>query len=107
MVKDRQREQGGVEAKAEGGSGVAQWGQPQSPLLTAGLTAAQYGKTLMPRGTPVHLNARLPLSGAQVVQKNCLGLILEAGECAPPGSVLHTASSEVALAKCGGVWVLL
>jgi len=27
------------------------------------------------------------------VQKNCLGLILEAGECAAPGSVLRTASS--------------
>ena len=83
-------------------------GQPPSPLLMAGLTAAQYGKNLMPPGTPVHLNARLSLSGAQVVQKNCWGLIVEAGACAPPGSVAHTASSEVALTKWrGGVRMLL
>lgn len=51
---------------------------PQSPLHTAGLTAAQYGKNLMPPGTQSIWMLRLPLSQAQVVQKNCSGLILEA-----------------------------
>lgn len=49
-----------------------------SSLHTAGLTAAQYGKNLMPPGTQPIWMLRLPLSQAQVVQKNCSGLILEA-----------------------------
>lgn len=53
-------------------------GLPQSPLHTAGLTAAQYGKNLMPPGTQPIWMLRLPLSQAQVVQKNCSGLIPEA-----------------------------
>lgn len=52
-------------------------GLPQSPVHTAGLTAAQYGKNLMPPGTQPIWMLGLPLSQAQVVQKNCSGLILE------------------------------
>lgn len=70
-------------------------GLPQSPLHTAGLTAAQYGKNLMPPGTQPIWMLRLPLSQAQVVQKNCSGLI-------PKALQIHTAGISACSLLGGG-----
>ena len=80
---------------------------PQSPLHTAGLTAAQYGKNLMPPGTQSIWILSLPLSQAQAVQKNCSGLILEASQIHTAGISAYSFLGGGTQKKVPLFWMLL